>query len=790
MKTKILLFSAILILSGCVRRAPELHIHSGLQIVGLATPILLQSDTTLIHPEDYFMDLSLIDSILINGKNVHYTAGDDVIMYVADGREPVLSVMEVWEKGYPYSILVRKSRRIMHTFTFDPKGVDYGHVSLAGSINGWNPAATPLENSNGLWQTTLALNPGTYFYQVVTDGHWRLDPANPDSADNNMGGYNSVLKIGDVQGKNRPFLYSVACNDHHITTGCHNPVTKYFVFFQNYRLGEGYIRRHHNRLDILIPVEAAAFDRSYIRIWSYNDAGESNDILIPLEQGRVIKDPSLLTRGDKESMIIYNIMVDRFYDGDTSNDHPVPDPEILPRVNYQGGDIKGITAKIDEGFFSDLGVNTIWMSPVVQNARGAWGLYPDPRTKFSGYHGYWPTSFTQVDDHFGTSADFKEMVGEAHHNGLNILLDFVAHHVHKDHPFYKTHPNWVTNLYLPDGRLNTERWDEYRLTTWFDVFLPTLDLSRPEVYNMLSDSAVYWLKTYQLDGFRHDATKHIPEIFWRTLTRKIKKEIIIPEHRPVFQIGETYGNGDLISSYVNSGELDGQFDFNVYDAAIGVLVRDHEPFGNLINTLQESFMYYGHHNLMGYITDNQDRARFISYASGAMTFAEDSKKAGWTRDIEVKDPVGYKKMAELIAFNMTIPGIPVIFYGDEIGMPGANDPDNRRMMKFTGLNDNEKELRDITKKLIALRAHNMPFLFGDFRVLEMSQTTLAYMRSYFDKAGIAVFNKGPETRTVTFEIPSPFKGQSFKALLGTPFETKNHMITITLPGHSFEVLSN
>ena len=105
------------------------------------------------------------------------------------------------------------------------------------------------------------------------------------------------------------------------------------------------------------------------------------------------------------------------------------------------------------------------------------------------------------------------MLAEAHKRDINIILDYVANHVHKEHPLYQKHPDWATNLYLPDGTLNTEKWDEHRLTTWFDTFMPTLDLERPEIYEPMTDSALFWVTEYKFDGFRHDATKHIPDVF-------------------------------------------------------------------------------------------------------------------------------------------------------------------------------------------------------------------------------------------------------------------------------------
>ncbi|MFM1930837.1 MAG: hypothetical protein RL226_140, partial [Bacteroidota bacterium] len=439
--------------------------------------------------------------------------------------------------------------------------------------------------------------------------------------------------------------------------------------------------------------------------------------------------------------IMYFLLIDRFADGDLANNKPVIDPAIHPKANHLGGDFSGIIQQLSAGYFDSLGVNTIWVSPITLNADGAWGLWTKGITsKFSGYHGYWPISNTTIDPHFGNDSTFKLLIDEVHRKNKNIIVDYVANHVHQNHPLYQQHPDWATDLYLPDGTMNTEKWDEHRLTTWFDTFLPTLNLEKVEVTDAMTDSAMFWLDNYDIDGFRHDATKHIPEIFWRTLTKKIKAhQKQLNAEKSVFQIGETYGSPELIRSYISSGMLDAQFDFNLYDAAIDAFANPSKDFGNLARVLDEGIRNYGAHHLMGNITGNQDRARFISYADGSIQFSEDAKLAGWTRDIQNHEGKGFSELESLFALIMTIPGIPCIYYGDEIGLPGGNDPDNRRMMQFDSLNKEQLLLRNAVAELTKIRSSRMSLVYGGTRIVRKDQL-LVIERSYGAEKTLMVFS--------------------------------------------------
>jgi glycosidase len=633
------------------------------------------------------------------------------------------------------------------------------------------------------------LAPGDYQYLIVADGVEMMDENNPEKQDNGMGKFNSLLQIpgGDVN--KIPFLITEKSKKGKIKISTSKDPKRVLAFWQNNLLSGNALRYKKGKLTIALPFEADTMHRSYLRVWAFNDEGLSNDIFIPLENGKPLRESNMIERTDKNALMMYFMMIDRFSDGDPNNDFPVNDPEINPKANYYGGDLQGILNQINDGYFDSLGVNTVWLSPVTLNPDGAYGLYPNPKTKFSGYHGYWPIRSTVVDYRYGSMELLKEIVETAHQHDLNVLLDYVANHVHEEHPIYKEHPDWVTDLYLPDGSLNTERWDDHRLTTWFDVFMPTLDLSRPEVVEPMTDSALFWLQVAGIDGFRHDATKHVPEIFWETMTRKIKTEIIIHEGLSVYQIGETYGSKGLINSYIGTGKLDAQFDFNVYDDAIATFARQDVPFERLQNGLAESFDIYGFHNLMGYITGNQDRARFISYASGDIRFDEDTKLAGWTRNIEISDSTAYDKLASLFAFITTIPGVPVVYYADEYGVPGGNDPDNRRMMKFTGLDNRESALRNTVSKLFKTRKQYPTLIYGETRFLLTEHNQWAYVRSWFGQHAVVVFNKSDQPANINIVLPDDVKGKI------KPVIDKNHKITkdkqvigVNLQANSFEII--
>ncbi len=790
-KLGLLLFSALLF-SCAERESQKSEIIYGDGIIGIASPVRLDFDSSKIFLLDYFETADAIDSVWFSTDVDFDFQSDSGIVSVREFAESeALAVLHVSYDGKMYQIPVFKSEKMAFRFSYESDREGVGMIQLKGNFNGWNPKATPLERDDESWVADLVLSPGLYEYRVLEDGREMLDPNNPNKKSNGMGGFNSTFRVGTESLK--PHVTSYGYLHDSIVFFYSEGLLEPLVLWENHQLDSNWYVRRADRLSLAIPKAAEDLERSHIRLFGCDEDQRSNDVLIPLAQRRPITEAAKIERTDRHSYAMYFMMVDRFLNGNRSNDNPVDDPEILPEANYYGGDIEGVGAVISNGYFERLGINTVWLSPIIQNPYGAYGLWDKGGvvSKFSGYHGYWPISSSQVDSRFGSDSALSNLVDKAHDGGLNVLLDFVANHVHEEHPIYTAHPDWFTDLYLPDGALNTERWDEYRLTTWFDTFMPTLDLRRDEVVEAMTDSALYWFQNFPIDGFRHDATKHIPLKFWRQLTRKLKYEVAKPENRKVYQIGETYGNHELIGSYVGSGLLDAQFDFNLYDAAVSAFAKNDGSITNLNRVLAQSLDAYGSHHLMGNISGNQDRTRFISYADGSVSFAEDPKLAGWTREIAVLDTIGYRRLALLHAFNFTIPGVPVIYYGDEFGMAGGNDPDNRRMMRFgQALNKDEQALLAEVSQIAGLRRDNLALLYGDLEILEVSNTAYAYIRSYMGQTVIVVFNSSGEDLELEIELPKKYNFEGFKSHFNHSHSIQPNLLKVKLSPVSYEIFTN
>ncbi len=737
---------------------------------------------------------------------VNYNKRTGKVYFKANMNFAGMTLVDFKLGGKTYSFPVRSRVQQKFKFSYKPEKI-YNKLTLFGSFNGWDRGNLPMkdENGDGIFETEVALEPGRYEYKFWGDGEEIVDPNNPEKKPNGFGDFNSLFNVANpeigklflhVAGKeinkneskfsfiyeNEPASPSLGGKD-----GSNIDSRDIIALLNNKRLNSKYIKVEENKIEFSFP-KSQLKGKNLLRVVVNKNGRSTNIQSINIFDG-VPADNNNFTWNDG---IIYSLMIDRFNDGDKSLNKPIAHDSLFEKANYIGGDFQGILNKLNEGYFDSLGINTIWISPVYDNPNQAYKESPAPHRWFSGYHGYWPINSFGVEEKFGTINKLKEIVSTAHKHKIKILLDFVANHVHENHPLVKQHPEWFGKLKLPDGRLNLRLWDEQRLTTWFEPYLPKFNfVESKEVVDFQASNAVWWLKITGADGFRQDAVKHMPNEFWRALNLKIKKGIELPKNISIYQIGETFGSYELISSYVNNGQLTAQFNFNLYDIALPTFLDKKISFKALDAEIKKSFLVYGENNLMGNIMDSHDKNRFMAFADGDLELSQwSATEEGWNNPPKVDNPANYEKAKLYYAYMNTIPGLPVIYYGSEFGMTGASDPDNRRMMRFgNDLRKDERQMLEDVRKIINVRKVHPALRYGDFLTLEADENIFAYIRSDMNERILVVLNKNENEQKVELQLPDFYKINSVSdAVSGKKIKVNEGKLEITVKGVGFRFL--
>jgi cyclomaltodextrinase / maltogenic alpha-amylase / neopullulanase len=666
-------------------------------------------------------------------------------------------------------VFCRTSQKLEVDFSWSGPG-NPEQVSVFGSFNGWNRGSHMMQKkpSTGFGMR-LHLDPGTFEYLFSIDGKEIRDPANPDSAGNGFGGWNSIIKV-QREKVAQPVLFRLGIEEGKVVfllrekTGlaewsAAEPTskTKVTALLGNTKIDEAAMNWVGDVLFIDLGTDCNLLNPTTLRV-----GVSQNNVLSPLQ--------TVFLGGDFcwQDAVVYALMPDRFNNGDTSNDSPVIHSDLEKAANWQGGDLAGIGQKIDSGYFKSLGTNALWIYPIGKSTTAAWQEYPEPHRWYTGYHGYWPIESKVIDSRFGTDGDFRDLIGKAHEENIRVMLDLVANHVHQEHPWVKQHPDWFTELELADGSKNLRRWDEYRLTTWFEPYMPDIDYENSEAaLEAATDEAVWWLSEFDLDAFRHDAVKHVPRKFWNRLTQKIRKTY--KKRDRIFQIGETFGSDELISSYVSPAALDAQFNFNLFHAARRIFLDENASFVDLASLLETNLEHYGRNNLMGNLMDSHDKTRYMAFADGDLILdVDDTAERAWNNQPDVTHVDSYDKIELYMSYLLTIPGVPFLYYGDEIGMTGSSDPDNRRMMRFDeNLTPPEKELKENVSTLIWLRRLRPEFRRGDFNIVHADKKSIAWMRTAERSDGsisssIVALNKTSQALVIKVHDPVSWKSQELK----------------------------
>lgn len=424
---------------------------------------------------------------------------------------------------------------------------------------------------------------------------------------------------------------------------------------------------------------------------------------------------------DWRDAVMYFVFVDRFAEGGVPNCSVGGTSQSnQANGNYEGGDWKGVTAKIDSGYFTDLGVNTLWITVPVKNAdTDAYPGVGGDSHVYSAYHGYWPSDMTQLEPCFGSQQDLKDLVDHAHAKSLKILFDFGMVLTTVDAPVYSQHPDW----FWPNQNPNTGGdcicgqgcdWNADGLRCWFAPYLPHWNYTNADARNFSVNAAVALAQNMGIDGYRLDAIKQV-DGSWLTQARsQIQSQIVASQPIPqrYYMVGETYDfdNRDYIKSFIDPAtKLDGQFDFPLRKRLVeATIMRKYTGMNDLAAFMDSNVYYYGVNAVMSTFIGNHDLPRVIHLAEDTPMWsdqASDGKDRNWSNQPVLpnyRSP--FERVANAFAVLLTNQGIPLIYYGDEIGMNGAGDPDNRHMMYFSGWTADQQYLHDRIKTLTTIRA--------------------------------------------------------------------------------------
>ncbi|MEJ2507551.1 MAG: alpha-amylase family glycosyl hydrolase, partial [Ignavibacteriaceae bacterium] len=261
-------------------------------------------------------------------------------------------------------------------------------------------------------------------------------------------------------------------------------------------------------------------------------------------------------------------------------------------------------------------------------------------------------------------------------------------------------------------------------------------------------------------------------------------------NKNIYQIGETFGGIDLIASYVNNGQLNAQFNFNLYDVAIPTFLNQTASFKLIDYQMQKSFQVFGYNNLMGNIMDSHDKIRYMAYADGDLEINDGrASDFAWNNPPTVDHPSSYEKLKLYMAYLLTIPGVPVIYYGDEIGMTGASDPDNRRMMRFDNqLDDYEKQTLKEVSRLVHIRKNHPALRYGDFLTLQSDENIYAYLRSDMNERILTILNKSKDPQEVTLAIPSVYNTKNAHDLESdNEYQIDKNNLVIEIPSTGWKI---
>lgn len=482
--------------------------------------------------------------------------------------------------------------------------------------------------------------------------------------------------------------------------------------------------------------------------------------------------------------VVYQIFPERFANGDPTNDPPGTVPWGSEPVwdQYQGGDLQGITQHLD--YLQELGVDVLYLNPINTSPTN---------------HKYAAVDYYHVDPAFGGDDALRELVEELHQRDMRIVLDASFNHCHPRFFAFQDllrngpespYRDWFTvHEYPIKVRYRPEVVESYvaRYTdtftkdtgipleavggpgpgveptylAWYNVpIMPKINLKNPDARAYFLDVTTYWLREFEIDGWRMDVARHIAPDFWVDFRRAARAA------RPdCYLLSEIWGN---TGPWLQGDQFDATMNYIFRDLCLGYFATAEMETSTFADGVARMVSLYAPqvtavtHNVLS----SHDTARLLTLAGERL-----------------------ERFQLATFFQLTMPGAPGIYYGDEIGMVGGHDPGCRRAFPWAKPETWQRDTYEMTRELIALRRAHPALRLGDWRPVWRGQYALAYLRSYGDESILVLVNRGPDRDEL--RIPLDLKAERTPALLWGSVEVciePGTLILSELPAWSGAVL--
>lgn len=662
-------------------------------------------------------------------------------------------------------------------------------VAIAGEWNGWSPTAQTLSGPDGSGAYSISLNlpPGTYGYKIVEDGaNWQLDGQNPyrkyvGGVENSGLRVPSCFRVGlsVAEGTLRTSRSAAGQGEVSATIKVRSPSHSTVP-------GVCQLRATIRRPDTIPGAPLPTLSSVELKLAQDRQSAELH--LRNLTDGKYLLTLTPTAGGKEgESLLLplwieaepfkwsdtplYMAMTDRFIDGDGKN--PGLLPMVLPEANFRGGDLQGVTQKIEDGYFDRLGIRALWLSPFYTQPASA-HLDQSGKVSVAAYHGYWPVQARKVDDRIGGDEALQKLVQAAHRHGIRVLMDAVLNHVHEQHEYFQDPQKrgWFRTG-CTCGTAGCD-WTDKRLSCLFAPYMPDIDWTQSDASEQFIADTLWWLEHFDLDGLRVDAVKHVEDAAIFNLTARVRERFEQAGTR-YYLLGETamgWRDGDIatnqseydtIKRYMGPLGLDGQFDFVWHHAtAYRIFAYDEKRFLHLDYWTHASLDKFAGSTMVTYL-GSHDTSRFVSMS----TYRDPTPGSTWDRNIANNkwenlpqppisdEPYDRQWLGTLTVFTM--PGMPLLYYGDEYGEFGGGDPDNRHLMRLASqLSPREKAQLDRMSQLLKARQRLRGLRRGKLVTALLSEDLYAYARPDADptQGALVVLNRLATPMVASVPIPS------------------------------------